>query len=345
MAQAHIEKRPGVTLSKHTTVRVTDNGQIEFTVTPSKEFMPKTFVYLSGPAWSSLVNNAVQKINETLNYGAEESWMYHPNSKYVTVTESKQVFLQTYNRKGNLMNEHSVFLTPEEWENLNESISLLNMEMDKVLSNKQKTATSLMTTYTWRFESVKGGQEHSGFARYLDKDTATEAAKKYQLSCPEQLGKLKLDVHLERPLNPFKFIMVVYFTILYRMSKRWSVWIECTSDLKQCFIDNYDTIIEMAEDTFVVSVFQKCWKKMGLPIVDGPALYSHLHIMIEAMDCKDLMAQKVLAMGKECHQDTECILVSSVCKEMDLEGRVSDKYDEMSEKGLITPLAKKAKNE
>ena len=344
MAQAQVDNQKVITLSKYTTVKVTETGQIEFTVTPAKEFMPKTYVYLTTPAWISFCNEARSKIKNCLDLGIGNSWMFHPNSKYVEVTTSGQVFLQTFNRKGNMMKEHSIFLSPEEWENLDNAVASLNMDLDKVVSNRQKSSShhvSLMSTYSWKFEGMKGDQDHHGFLHYMDKETATAAAEKYKLSCLQELGPMKLEVQMQKPLHPFNFLVKVYFTVLYRITKSVGVCVGASSDLKECLCDNFDTVKQIADDKLMIEVFQRCWQRMKLATADAEMHMKCFKVLYQSLETQAAVANKIHEIGVECNKNTECILVSAVCADMDLDGTVQD-Y--IKNRNMLPDVVPKKKN-
>ena len=337
MTQAQVDDKR-ISLSNYTSVTVTENAQIEFTVTPCNDFMAKTFVYLSSPAWASLCNTARNQINKLLDDKEEGTWMYHPNTKFVRVTLTGQVFLQTYNRKGNMMKDHSVFLSNEEWNNLDGNMPQINQMLDEVWSTKKRnnSAKGMMTTYRWKFNGVQGGREHSGFVYYLDRQTAKEAALKYQLNTVEELGTMKIETFVHTQLDPLKFMTVVYFTLMYKTSK---FIINCEFDcpvkldmsnppepgpispkkFKNFVIDNFDMLHEIISDEVVVEVFLECWKRMKLGITDAPAQLKSIHTVLSE---KTMIADKVHDQGMSLVSDPQCILVSSVFFEKNMESKI-----------------------
>ena len=346
MAQVHLDEKK-IALSEHTTVAVTDNAQIEFTVTPSQEFMTKTFVYLSSPAWVSLCNSARSKINTLLDEKKEESWMYHPNSKFACVKETGQVFLATYNRKGNMMKDHSVFLSNQEWVSLDDNIENINKMLDQVWSSKKRngSAKGMMTTYRWKFNEVKGGKEHSGFVYYLDRQTCREAAMQYANNTIVQMGPVQIETFVQTPLDPLKLMTVVYYTMLYKAVRElihigdYDLASEYQVDLirpsspgpipankiKRFLKDNYDMVHEIITDDLVEEVFLECWKRMKMGITDAHGHLSSIHTVLSE---KEIIAEKVNDTGRVLRSDPQCILINSVWTDMSINNKILKYFKE-----------------
>lgn len=329
MAQATVDER-NIALSKHTQIKVTDNGQIEFTITPSKHFMPRTFVYLSGPAWVSLSSNGRKKINELLSAGAEDTWMYHPNTKYITVTTTSQVFVLTYNRKGNIMKEHSVYLTPEEWGNLDLKVPDINKQLDAVIQMRQKSTNPLnkymMTQYSWKFQDKENPKKvHEGFVHYLDKKTALRAAEKFKISSGEQnLGDVELVTHVKKPLDPFQFMLEVFVSVWYKVTAKVRVILnkpELTT--KKCLEMNYDEIEEVVQSKMMIQIFNRCWERMNLPNTEPATFLNYIdHIYCE-MDLEPVMGDKVNYVGNRWNRDSIPCLINAVWVELLLDEKVA----------------------
>ena len=80
MAQAQLTQDTFI-LSQFLSLRVLDNTQVEFTVTPANEKMPKTKVTISNAAWVSLSDKGISKILELMDNDMGDSWVYHPKTK------------------------------------------------------------------------------------------------------------------------------------------------------------------------------------------------------------------------------------------------------------------------
>lgn len=339
MAQAKLEEKR-ISLSKCTSVCVTDNAQIEFTITPIKEdFMGKTFVYLTCPAWVSFCNSARKKICRLLKENGEDSWMYHPNSKYVSVNKKGQVSFQTMNRKSRLMKEHSVFLSAGEWVKLDESIEEINSMLDAVWSSKKGNLCSagVLTTYKWRYHALLGGMEHKATVEYLDRRTAREAGTKYKSETPTSLGVMKIDTFVQTSLDPLKFMTVVYYTTL---CKTISFMIKemigakllgdgtqyiphepiSREDIVKFGSKHQKEINDLVHDELVERLFLNCWRRMKQGIIDAEGLIKSIHTVI--FDEWWWILEMAGRYSEILDSDPQCILVSSVWEDIKMDNNI-----------------------
>lgn len=341
MEQTTQVEQKSIALSSYTTVTVNDSAQVQFTVTPTQDFMEKTCVCLSSTAWVSFCNSARSKVHNLIQSNGQETWMYHPNSKFVTVKPSGQVFFETFNRKGKVMKDHSVYLSAEEWSNLDDNIDNVNKLLDEVWStkNKSRSCKSMMTMYKWKFTGpAEEGQNHAGFVHYLDKQTAKEAAVRYQEHTAAELGPMELISVSQSPLDPLKFMKLVYHGLLYKTVEyimRQEFLEEDQVDyagekpspepisskrLEQFALEHYDMLHEIITDDVVEDVFLTCWKRMKLPMTDAR---SHINIIHIVLSDREMVAKKVHDVGCAMKSDPQCLLMSSVWDEKDVPHKIA----------------------
>ena len=72
-------------LSPILSLRVAANTQIEFIVTPVKKQMGISKVTISRAAWKFLHDFVIKRANELMESDIEDTWMYHPKTKMITV--------------------------------------------------------------------------------------------------------------------------------------------------------------------------------------------------------------------------------------------------------------------
>ena len=116
-------------LSPILSLRVAGNTQIEFIVTPVKKEMAVSKVTISNAAWKSLHGKAIDRVNELIESDTEDTWMYYPKTKMITVSKKYmgwEILLETYTSRGHPMREHNVFFSELEWRELMKNLPAIN---------------------------------------------------------------------------------------------------------------------------------------------------------------------------------------------------------------------------
>ena len=134
MAQAQLTHDTFV-LSKFLSLRVLDNTQVEFTVTPANEKMPKTKMTISNAAWVSLSDKGIPKILELMDSDMEDSWVYHSKTKMITLSKKFmgwEILFQTCTSRGHPMREHNVYISESEWDELLKYLPLINGKISEI---------------------------------------------------------------------------------------------------------------------------------------------------------------------------------------------------------------------
>ena len=68
-------------------LRLAANTQIEYIVTPVKKQMGISKVTISRATWKFLHDFAIKRANELMESEREDTWMYHPKTKMITVSK------------------------------------------------------------------------------------------------------------------------------------------------------------------------------------------------------------------------------------------------------------------
>ena len=108
-------------LSPILSLRVAANTQIEFIVTPVKKQIGISKMTISRAAWKSLHDFAIKRANELMESDIEDTWMYHPKTKMITVSKKYmrwEILLETYTSRGHPMREHNIYFSELEWAEL-----------------------------------------------------------------------------------------------------------------------------------------------------------------------------------------------------------------------------------
>ena len=150
MAQVQLTQDTFI-LSQFLSLRVLDNTQVEFTVTPANEKMPKTKVTISNAAWVSLSDEGIPKILKLMDNDMEDSWVYHPKTKMITLSKKFmgwEILLQTCTKRGHAMREHNIYISESEWDELLKHLPLINGKMSEIqLSRQNAPKKTKMTVY------------------------------------------------------------------------------------------------------------------------------------------------------------------------------------------------------
>lgn len=339
-AQAQLLQDPRelISLSKHHTVTVNNEGQIEFVCTSSNPGGKKTVVTLSTVAWPKLVAERA-KVNEYLQTKTDQEWEYH-RSKHLRVLHldfGVQIGLLTYGRKY-LCHDYSIYLNEKEWYTLEENMEKLSGWMKYVIGRKQEEKKKgeadprqAVTTYQWRYAPAEeGASTPTCEFFYLSPDHAKDKAEEVANSLREPLGELTIVEVLRAKPHPLSFFMLLYFTILYRgtelmnqlMCPGCKAGTPPTDTLHQslrgcnCYgrdvVKDYVGVVrDSIPQHYYKDTFNKCWSHLKLPALDATHLLETL---------QTVLSKKILLYLEERCEDIkqdqnempECLLVNDM---------------------------------
>lgn len=338
MSEAHVKEveQQFFTLSKHMKVEVSGTGQIVFVCVPEKDFMSPIKVSLSGKAWNSLMKDARANINQLLEDGGENIWEYHPNSKYVRVCNNgygAQVSLLTINRKGFEMRQYSVYMNEQEWcaldryaEEITDLLHKMHRQNIGVQVNQQ------MVVYKWKFPpNLKEGTAPPVCKDiYYTEEHAREKGMEIGASSTEPLGAVQVINELMTPVDPMKFYLMVYLTLLYRCCDKLNILNceGCKDDeaghhpshkhfngckaYGRLVVEDYLPIAKKClKKIYVDKVFHQCWKYLKLGSVDVDKLWKHLFIIVPEDDKTEYLKCKVTHIQKHNRDIAECLFVQN----------------------------------
>ena len=180
MAQVEVYQDVFV-LSPILSLRVAANTQTEFIVTPVKKQMGIPKVTISRAAWKSLHDFAIKRANELMESDIEDTWMYHPKTKMITVSKKYmgwEILLETYTSRGHPMREHNIYFSELEWTELMKNLTAINARICEIeLQRKQNTNKKThMSIIQWKFTTEGEGHTLKCQYWYYRKCDARKAA-------------------------------------------------------------------------------------------------------------------------------------------------------------------------
>ena len=113
MAQVEVYQDVFV-LSPILSLTVAAKTQIEFNVTLVKKQMGISKVTISRAAWKSLHDFAIKRANELMESDTKDTWMYHPKTKMITVSEiymGWEILLEIYTSRRHPVREHNIYFS------------------------------------------------------------------------------------------------------------------------------------------------------------------------------------------------------------------------------------------
>ena len=152
MAQAMVKKNMKTfPLSGVLHVTVIKQSQVQFINKPAEKAICETTVNFTLPHWISYVIVFRLRIRNAIREGIEDSFLYHGNSKVAKVlyrsdTNTYQDHLMTFTAKGVPKRDLCVYLTENEYEDLEKLIPQINKFLDNAASQTKK---SFLTAYQW----------------------------------------------------------------------------------------------------------------------------------------------------------------------------------------------------
>ena len=130
---------------------VTKQSQVQFTNKPAEKAISETSVNFTILQWISCVTVGRPRIRNAIREGIHDSFLYHGNCKVTKVlqrSESKtyQVHLMTFTAKGAPKRDLCVYLTENEYEELEKIIPQINECLENAVLQSKKT---FLTAYQW----------------------------------------------------------------------------------------------------------------------------------------------------------------------------------------------------
>ena len=289
MAQKAMDDRM-YKLSDTLAVVVTDNGQVQFTITPGMKLMRPSVVTISGKAWESLEGKAINKVNQCIQEQEEEEWEYHPKTKFVKVSKAFngwRVNLKTYTLRGTEMKEHNVSLNQEEWDKLVEVSLHISNDLARLKADFGAKNRECITMFQPRFDRSTGVRSPEW---YFSKETAEERAEDICQELTPDSRHFEIVSRLTRKPDEKEFMRKLYLVLIYRVGCLINNWYcggcvvggrrgyvggshvdkhGCQYRERKIFSDYFEKIHRVLDDRFVLPVWEKCWDLMKLPERQG----------------------------------------------------------------------------
>ena len=145
MAQAMVEKDiKTFPLSEVLHVKVTKQSQIQFTNKLAEKAISETSVNFTIQHWISYVTVGRPKIKNAIREGIQDSFLYHVLQR--SESNMCQVHLMTFTAKGAPKKDLCVYLTENEYEELEKIIPQINECLENAVPQSKKT---FLTAYQW----------------------------------------------------------------------------------------------------------------------------------------------------------------------------------------------------
>ena len=346
MAQVEVYQDVFV-LSPILSLRVAANTQIEFIVTAVKKQMRISKVTINRAAWRSLHDFAIKRANELMESNIEDTWMYHPKTKMITVSKKYmgwEILPETYTSRGHPRREHNIYFSELEWAELMKNLIAINARICEIeLRRKQNTNKKTHMSIQWKFTTE--GEGHTPKCHYRKCD-ARKAASFQVRDChdiEQELAARGLEFKhvLKVNVHPADFMRDHYYSLIGHTphSVQNLVRKGCAADLllnktvhfteHGCIIkgrnilkDYWDVAMDVIQDILVVQVFYNCWKKLNLHFTDRMAHLIDLKTMLKDMY---RLTQEVTKMMEYIDEHPVSLIVSEAFGEI----QISDKIKEV----------------
>ena len=349
MAQMEVYKDAFV-LSPILSLRVAANTQIESIVTPVKKQVGISKVTISRAAWNSLHDFAIKRANELMGSDIEDTWMYHPKTKMITVSKKYmgwEILLETYTSRGNPLREHNINFSELEWAELMKNLTAINARICEIeLQRKQNINKTHMSTIQWKFTIEGKGHTPKCQYWYYRKCDARKAASFQVRDChdiEQELAARGLEFKhvLKVNVHSADFMRDLYSSLIGHTlhSVQNLVYKGCAADLPLnktvpfaeygCMVkgrnilkDYWDVAMDVIQDILVAQVFYICWKKLNLHFTDGMAHLIDLKTMLKD---KYRLTQEVAKMMEYIDEHPVSLMVLEAFWEI----QISDKIKEV----------------
>ena len=303
MAQAMVEKdiKKTFPLSDVLHVAVTKQSQVQFINKPAEKAISETFVNFTLQHWISYMTVARPRIRSAIREGIQDSFLYHGNNKVANIlqrsdTNTYQVHLMTFTAKGAPKRDLCVYLTENEYEELEKIIPQINECLENAYPQSKKT---FLTAYQWILvpheEAYMGVCTKYYFLKEHAMQQGVEAAYNAEVDI-DRIDIITDFIPLPEALNILKR---VYMVMLYRACQYINNYL-CTACQKHlsphnthhvtaaegCKVTHRDLVgdyilfaREMCPDDLIKKMFLTCWKKLELPMVNVDSLLQDIHLL------------------------------------------------------------------
>ena len=219
MAQAMVKKnKKPFPLSEVLHVTVTKQSQVQFTNKPAEKAISETSVNFTIPHWINYVTVGRPRIRNAIREGIQDSFLYHGNSKVAKVLQrgksnTYQVHLMTFTARGAPKRDLCVYLTENEYEELEKIIPQINECLENAVPQSKKT---FLTAYQWALVPYEEADMEVCTKYYFLKEHAmkqgSEAAYNAEVNV-DRIDNITDYIPLPEAIN---FLKKVYMVMLYR---------------------------------------------------------------------------------------------------------------------------------
>ncbi len=243
------------------------------------------------------------------------------------------------------MKDHSIYMTEDEWTELDKNIERINADLDKCYEDRGSFNRPHMTVYKWKFPQDPEGETVPKCEEvYYTKEHALVQGAKCSNECSKlDLDPAELESSIQQPLKPLKFMALVMFSVLVRAVQQIARMNcpACQSNKRKEHPDHmirtgcryfgrdiskahYEQARLAADDKFLTEVFHNCWKKMKLPITDGAAHLSCIQDVLSYDSDEDqhYMHCRMNTLAPIMDEDPGCMVIDDACKELKLAARI-----------------------
>ena len=312
MAQAMVEKdMKTFPLSEVLHVAVTKQSQAQFTNKAAEKAISETFVNFTIPHWISYVTVGRPRIRNAVREGIQDSFLYHGNSKVAKVSQRResntyQVHLMTFTVKGAPKRDLCVYLTENEYKELEKIIPQNNECVENAVPQSKKT---FLTAYQWALMPYEEADREVCTKYYFLKGHAMKQSSEAAYNAEVNVGRIDIITDYIPLPEAINFLKKVYMLMLYRACQYINNFL-CTTCQKHlpshdthhttaaegCKVTHGDMVgdyiffvREMCPDDLIKKMFLACWKKLVLPVVNVDSLLQDIHLLWDDMETNDIV--------------------------------------------------------
>ena len=199
-------------------VTVTKQSQVQFKNKPAEKAIGETTVNFTLPHWINYAIVGRPRIRNAIREGIEDSFLYHGNSKVAKVlhrsdTNTYQVYLMTFTAKGAPKRDLCVYLTENEYEELEKLFPQINKFLDNAAPQTKK---SFLTAYQWILVAYEEADMEVCTKYYFLKEHAKKQGTEVAYNAEVDVERIDIKTDYTPLPEAMNFLKRVYLVMQYR---------------------------------------------------------------------------------------------------------------------------------
>ena len=193
----------------------------------------------------------------------------------------------TFTAKGSPKRDLCVYLTENEYEELEKLVPQINKFLDNAAPQTKK---SFLTAYQWILVPYEEADMEVCTKYYFLKEHARKQGTEVAYNAEVDVERVDIRTDYIPLPGAMNFLKKVYLAMLYRACQYVNNYL-CTACQKH--LPPHDTHVlfvrEMCPHDLIKKMFLACWKKLELPIVNVDSLLQDIHLLWDDLETNDIV--------------------------------------------------------